>query len=88
MQTRDRGVKKEKRNDQRRGRDAREPTEPRQNPKQLRDDPDMQTGDREKMKRARLLKRLLDVVARLVTQPERHAADQRADRRANLPVRG
>src|SRR5947208_12338527 len=36
----------------------------------------MQTGNREKMKRARLLKRFFDIFRRLMAQPENNAAQE------------
>ena len=60
METGDRRVKKETRNDERRRGRARKAQERSENPEQLRDDTDVQTGDGKKMQCAGLLKWILD----------------------------
>ena len=77
MEAGDGRVEKEAGNDERRRGGARQPDERGHDPEQLRDDADMQSGDGEKMERAGLLERLLDVVRRFVPQAERHPVDER-----------
>src|SRR4030095_13522552 len=76
VKTSDRRIEKETRNDDRcRGR-PRKAEERSQNPEQLRDDADVQTGHGKQVQSAGLLKWILDVVRRFVAQTESHTIDQ------------
>ena len=76
MQTGNGGVEEEQRNDQRRRGFARQPQHHRNRPEQSSDDANVQTGNGKKMEGTGLLERFFDVLACLMTEPERGAADQ------------
>ena len=76
MQTGDGGVKKQQRNDERCRPFSGKPGHRRENPQKARHDSNMQTGHGEQMKRTRLLKRLFDVLRRLMAQTENNAAQK------------
>ena len=76
MQTSDGGIKEKSRNDERARLFVRETRHHRQYPKQLRKNPDVQTGHGEKMERPGLLERLFDIFGTLAPQTERNSANK------------
>ena len=73
-----RGVEKQRRNNQPDGPASRQSRRASDHPEQLRDNRHVQTGDREEMQRARLLKLLLDFIWRVIANAEHHSADEPA----------
>jgi len=76
MQAGDGGIKKQERNDERGRPFSGKPSHHREDPQKARHNSNMQTGNGEQVERARLLKRLLDVLRRLMAQTENNAAQK------------
>src|SRR6266705_6660892 len=76
VQSGDRCIKKQKRNDERRRQFPGKPRHHRKDPQKARHNSNMKTSNGEQVERARLLKRLLNVLRRLMAQTENNAAQK------------